>query len=113
MISWVLALSVRRRWYVLLFTVAAAVSGALALTVLPIDAVPDVTNVQVQINAFAPALSNFASAMPQMLVAFSYSASPASDSLGKERQIVIAGKIDNPETKALLKEVHRHLNLDC
>src|SRR5579871_65169 len=57
MIERVLAFSIRRRWYVLLFTVAAAVSGALALTVLPIDAVPDVTNVQVQINAFAPALS--------------------------------------------------------
>jgi uncharacterized protein YyaL (SSP411 family) len=60
------------------------------------------------IDAFAPALSHFASAMPQMLVAFSYSASPASDSFGKERQIVIAGQIDHPETKALLKEVHRH-----
>src|ERR1700693_1565620 len=57
MIEWVLRLSVRRRWYVLLFTLAAAVSGAWALTVLPIDAVPDITNVQVQVNAFAPALS--------------------------------------------------------
>jgi len=57
MIERILAFSVRRRWYVLLFTIAAAVSGAWALTVLPIDAVPDVTNVQVQVNAFAPALS--------------------------------------------------------
>ena len=57
MIARVLAFSVRRRWYVLLFTIAAAASGAWALTVLPIDAVPDVTNVQVQVNAFAPALS--------------------------------------------------------
>ena len=57
MIEWVLAFSVRRRWYVLLFMIAAAVSGAWALTVLPIDAVPDITNVQVQVNAFAPALS--------------------------------------------------------
>jgi cobalt-zinc-cadmium resistance protein CzcA len=57
MIEWVLAFSVRRRWYVLLFTIAAAMSGAWALTVLPIDAVPDITNVQVQVNAFAPALS--------------------------------------------------------
>jgi cobalt-zinc-cadmium resistance protein CzcA len=57
MIEWILAFSVRRRWYVLLFTIAAAVSGAWALTVLPIDAVPDITNVQVQVNAFAPALS--------------------------------------------------------
>jgi uncharacterized protein YyaL (SSP411 family) len=53
------------------------------------------------IAAFAPTFSHFASAMPQMLVALDYS-------LGKPRQIVIAGKIDNGETKALLKEVHRH-----
>ena len=53
------------------------------------------------IDAFAPTLSHFASAMPQMLVAFDFS-------LSKPRQIVIAGKIDNAETKALLKEVHQH-----
>src|SRR5580658_6033627 len=57
MVGSILAFSVRRRWYVLLFTVAAAACGAWALTVLPIDAVPDITNVQVQVNAFAPALS--------------------------------------------------------
>src|ERR1700675_3981365 len=57
MIEWILAFSVRHRWYVVLFTVAPAVSGAWAMSVLPIDAVPDITNVQVQINAFAPALS--------------------------------------------------------
>src|SRR5580700_5435633 len=57
MIAWLLAFSVRRRWYVLLFTVAAAMAGGWAATVLPIDAVPDVTNVQVQVNAYAPALS--------------------------------------------------------
>ena len=53
----ILAFSVRRRWLVLLVTLAAALSGAWSLTRLPIDAVPDVTNVQVQINAVAPALS--------------------------------------------------------
>ena len=53
------------------------------------------------IDAFAPTLSHFASAMPQMLVALDYS-------LGKPRQIVIAGKKDSPETKALLAEVRRH-----
>src|SRR3954465_11670743 len=57
MIEYVLAASVRRRWLVLLVTLAAALSGALSLTKLPIDAVPDVTNVQVQINAIAPALT--------------------------------------------------------
>jgi cobalt-zinc-cadmium resistance protein CzcA len=48
---------VRNRWLVLLCTLGAAISGAWSLSRLPIDAVPDITNVQVQINAFAPALS--------------------------------------------------------
>jgi hypothetical protein len=52
-------------------------------------------------DAFATTLTNFASAMPQMLVALDCS-------LSKPRQIVIAGKKDAPETEALLKEVHRH-----
>jgi uncharacterized protein YyaL (SSP411 family) len=53
------------------------------------------------IDAFATTLSHFPSAMPQMLVALDYS-------LSKPRQIVIAGKNDAPETKALVKEVNRH-----
>src|SRR5437016_2391375 len=53
------------------------------------------------IDAFAPTLSHFASAMAQMLVAVDYS-------LSKPRQIVVAGKIDNDATKALLAEVRRH-----
>ena len=63
------------------------------------------------IGAFAPTLSHFASAMPQMLVALEYS-------LAKPRQIVIAGKIDplkdglavanNDATKTLLAELRRH-----
>ena len=53
------------------------------------------------IDAFAATLSHFASAMPQMLVALDFG-------LSKPRQIVIAGKKDAPETKALLAEVRRH-----
>ena len=53
------------------------------------------------IDAFATTLSHFPSAMPLMLVALDYS-------LSKPRQIVIVGKRDAPETKALVKEVHRH-----
>src|SRR6516164_2701832 len=53
------------------------------------------------IDAFATILLQFPSGMPQMLVA-------VENSLGKPRQIVIAGKKGSPETKALLKEVHRH-----
>jgi len=53
------------------------------------------------IDAFAPTAAHFASAMPQLLVAADFS-------LSKPRQIVVAGKIDNEGTRALLKEVHRH-----
>jgi cobalt-zinc-cadmium resistance protein CzcA len=54
MIENIVDFSVRRRWLVLLVTLAAAASGLWSLTKLPIDAVPDVTNVQVQVNAVAP-----------------------------------------------------------
>src|SRR5712691_10002003 len=57
MIERILAFSVRRRWIVVLLTFLAVVSGAWSLTRLPIDAVPDVTNVQVQINGVASALT--------------------------------------------------------
>jgi uncharacterized protein YyaL (SSP411 family) len=53
------------------------------------------------IDAFATILSQFPAGMPQILVA-------VENSLGKPRQIVIAGKKDSKETKGLLKEVHRH-----
>ncbi|PWT83864.1 MAG: thioredoxin domain-containing protein, partial [Acidobacteria bacterium] len=53
------------------------------------------------IDAFTTTLSHFPSAMPQMLVALDYS-------LSKPRQIVIAGKKDATETRALLREVNRH-----
>ena len=52
------------------------------------------------ISAFSATLARFPSAMPQMLVALDFS-------LNKPRQIVVAGKPDAPETKALLAQVHR------
>ncbi|WP_448658238.1 efflux RND transporter permease subunit [Sphingomonas sp. CJ99] len=57
MIARIVTFSVERRWLVLLFTAIAAIVGVLALQRLPIDAVPDITNNQVQINMVAPALS--------------------------------------------------------
>ena len=57
MIKRIIDFSVHRRWLILLITLAAAASGFWSLTKLPIDAVPDVTNVQVQVNAVAPALT--------------------------------------------------------
>ncbi|WP_267349830.1 CusA/CzcA family heavy metal efflux RND transporter [Sphingomonas sp. GM_Shp_2] len=57
MISRIVTFAVERRWLVLLVTLVAALAGVLALQRLPIDAVPDITNNQVQINVVAPALS--------------------------------------------------------
>ena len=57
MIDALLAFSIRQRWLVMLFALGAAIFGAWNFTRLPIDALPDITNVQVQINTNAPGLS--------------------------------------------------------
>jgi cobalt-zinc-cadmium resistance protein CzcA len=57
MISRILSLSIQHRWVVVLLTLAAMVLGIWSLTRLPIDAVPDITNKQVQVNTTALALS--------------------------------------------------------
>ena len=57
MIGRILSMSVKGRWYVLVLTLIIAALGAWQLAKLPIDAVPDITNKQVQINSIAPALS--------------------------------------------------------
>ncbi|MET0309486.1 MAG: CusA/CzcA family heavy metal efflux RND transporter [Sphingomonas sp.] len=57
MIDRIVAWAVDKRWLVLLLTLIAAIIGAGALWRLPIDAVPDITNNQVQVNVLAPALS--------------------------------------------------------
>ena len=57
MIKQILSLSIRHRWTVVVLSLAAAIAGAWSLVQLPIDAVPDITNKQVQINTIAPALS--------------------------------------------------------
>ncbi len=57
MIDRIVTFSVARRWFILLTTLIAAVIGGWAIGRLPIDAVPDITNNQVQVNISAPALS--------------------------------------------------------
>ena len=57
MISHVLALSIQHRWVVVLLSLGAVALGLWSLIRLPIDAVPDITNKQVQVNTTAPALS--------------------------------------------------------
>ncbi len=54
MLSKLIDLSIRRRWLVLVAMFAFAVWGGYNYLRLPIDAVPDITNVQVVINTVAP-----------------------------------------------------------
>ncbi len=59
MIERILRASIRHRGLVVVATVAAALWGLYNYTRLAIDAVPDITNVQVQINTEAPGYSPF------------------------------------------------------
>ena len=57
MLDAVIRWSLRNRFVVLLVTAGLVVTGFLSLHALPIDAFPDTTPVQVQINTVAPALA--------------------------------------------------------
>src|SRR6186713_3565317 len=57
MLEALLRSSIERRWVVLFVVAAMAMLGAWNYQNLPIDAVPDITNVQVQINTEAPGFS--------------------------------------------------------
>ena len=57
MFTRLIALAVRFRWPVVFISALIAVFGLFQLSQLPIDAVPDITNRQVQINTIAPALA--------------------------------------------------------
>jgi len=57
MIESILKLSIDRRWLMLSFILVIFGAGIYSFQKLPIDAVPDITNVQVQINTEAPGYS--------------------------------------------------------
>ncbi|RXH38739.1 cation transporter [Bradyrhizobium nanningense] len=57
MIERLIEFSIRQRWLVILFVLGLLAFGGWNFTRLPIDAVPDITNVQVQINTRAPGYS--------------------------------------------------------
>lgn len=57
MLERIIYFSIKQRWFVLAAVLGVCVLGAFNFTKLPIDAVPDITNVQVQINTDAPGLS--------------------------------------------------------
>lgn len=57
MLEHIVRLAIRRRWIVLILVSALAALGVWSFQRLPIDAVPDITNVQVQINTEAEGYS--------------------------------------------------------
>ena len=57
MLNRIVAASLAHRWLVLALALGAAALGVYNFNRLPIDAVPDITNVQVQINTAAPGYS--------------------------------------------------------
>ena len=56
MLNWIIEKSLQHRWVVIASTSILIVTGLLALSHLDIDAFPDTTPVQVQINTVAPAM---------------------------------------------------------
>ena len=59
MLERILKFSIAQRWVILFVTLGVATFGVYNYQRLPIDAVPDITNVQVQINTEAPGYSHF------------------------------------------------------
>jgi cobalt-zinc-cadmium resistance protein CzcA len=57
MLEKIIRASIAHRWLMLLVTLGLAILGGWSFTRLPIDATPDITNVQVQINTEAPGYS--------------------------------------------------------
>jgi heavy metal efflux system protein len=57
MLARIIGFSIRQRWFVLAVVALLCVLGVYSATKLPIDAVPDITNVQVQINTEAEGFS--------------------------------------------------------
>src|SRR3990167_8316239 len=59
MLEKLIRFSIQQRWFILLATMILIFIGLYNLQRLPIDAVPDITNIQVQINSQAPGFSPF------------------------------------------------------
>src|SRR5215210_3000485 len=57
MLEKLIQFAIRRRWLILVAATAIAALGVYSYQRLPIDAVPDITNVQVQINTEGPGFS--------------------------------------------------------
>jgi cobalt-zinc-cadmium resistance protein CzcA len=57
MLEHIIQASIRHRWLMLALTAVLVAVGIYSFGQLPIDATPDITNVQVQINTEAPGYS--------------------------------------------------------
>jgi cobalt-zinc-cadmium resistance protein CzcA len=57
MLERIIRFGIAHRWLMLALTLALVMAGAWSFTRLPIDATPDITNVQVQVNTEAPGYS--------------------------------------------------------
>ena len=57
MLANIIGFSIRQRWLILALVAGLIALGAWSATRVPIDAVPDITNVQVQINTEAEGYS--------------------------------------------------------
>ena len=57
MLERIIRFAIAHRWLMLALTLALVALGAWSFTKLPIDATPDITNVQVQVNTAAPGYS--------------------------------------------------------
>jgi cobalt-zinc-cadmium resistance protein CzcA len=57
MLEHIVRFAIARRWLMLVLTLTLVAVGSWSFTRLPIDATPDITNVQVQINTEAPGYS--------------------------------------------------------
>ena len=57
MLEKIIKFSIHHRWLVLILALGMGAVGVYNYQQLPIDAVPDITNVQVQINTEAPGYS--------------------------------------------------------
>ena len=57
MLTWIIDISLKYRVIVLMASVILVITGVIAIVSLPLDAFPDTTPVQVQINTVAPSLA--------------------------------------------------------
>ena len=59
MLEKIIRFSINQKWFILITSLIIVILGVYNFQRLPIDAVPDITNVQVQINTEVPGLSPF------------------------------------------------------